>query len=253
MSGRDQISYGRAARLRVCLAGQAADIADSARGIVPTYADGFANGGEFVDMANRLAAEAKDLLTIAVAYERSRGLSWEAIGETLGISRQAAHERYAAAAQQLTDDLVRVWLLGDDPRFIGLPSGAVDPAGTADLLDRWVGWQLQSTDPLAHRPEDDPERTHPVTHNLPPMDTLEHSTMVMAASALVRERFGAVPEDPAAYDAETRRLELGLTRRKVELYERMSAEEAGKRGTDPGQLADLLAGARARLAELESQ
>src|SRR5260370_815792 len=144
MGDRDQISYGRAARLRVALAEQAAELADSARGIVPTYADG------------------------------------------LATRRQVA------------------WL-----------SSALPPRAKGRV------------------------------------DALEHSTMVMAGSALVRDRFGAVREDPAAYDAETRRLELGLTRRKVELYERMSAEGTGKRGTDPGQLADLLAGARARLAELE--
>lgn len=251
---KDQISYGRAARLRTALAEQAADIADTTRGVVPTYADSFANGGEFVETANRVAANARELLILAVAYERQRGTSWEVIGETLGISRQAAHERYAEAEKRLEADLVRAWLLGDDPRFIGLPSGAADPAGTSDLLDRWVRRHLEQTDPLAHKPEDGPERRHPVSHNLPPMDTLEHSTMVMAAVNLISDRRNAAGWE--SDDAETRQLELGLTRRKAELYERMIADETSKRGrigTSVDELRDLLAGTRARLAELESQ
>ena len=254
MSNPDQVSYGRRARLRTAISSQAADVADRTRGLVPTYADGYANGGEFVDAAAAIAADARRLLELAVAYERRRGTSWEVIGEALGVSRQGAHDRFAAAVNGLDDEIVRCWLLGDDPRHIGLPDGAADTAGTADILDRWVIRHLEATDPLAHKPEDDPERQHPVSHNLPPMDALENSNLVLAGVTMLNERIGVVPDDWDEWNRETHRLNVGLARRKIEFYERLLTEEvAGKRtGTPADQLRDQLAGARARLAELDA-
>lgn len=255
MATTDGITYGRAARLRVALASLAAEIAESARGQVTTYADSYAHGGEFIEAANGLAGDARFLLTLAAAYERARGTSWEAIGETLGITRQSAHTRFAEDIERLNKTLTESWLLGDEPRLIDLPEGAADPAGTADRLDRWAIRHRENTDPLAYKDEDDPARARPVSAGLPAMDALEHSTMVLTGVNLIHERHGAVPDDPARYDEETRVLELGLARRKIELYERMLAEETGHRGrtgTGTAELADLLAGARVRLAELES-
>ena len=249
MRDENRISYGRAARLRVVLAELAADISDYSSGIVSTYADGDARGGEYAEMANRVAGNARELLTLAVAYERQRGTSWEVIGETLGTTRQSAHERYAAAVKQLDEALTESWLLGDDPRFPGLPAGASDPADTAGLLDRWVISHLAETDALAHKPADDPDRVHPVSGHLKPLDTLEHSSLAMSGAELISERFKRDGLD----DPKARLLEHGLARRKVELYERMIADQAGgiNRGTDTDTLRDLLAGARARLADLE--
>lgn len=45
--------------------------------------------------ARRAAAEAEEALTAAVATARSKGQTWAAIGAALGISRQAAHAKYA--------------------------------------------------------------------------------------------------------------------------------------------------------------
>lgn len=255
MSNPDQVSYGRRGRLRAALSSQAAEIADSARGLVPTYADGFAHGGEFVQAAVNAVADAKQLLELAVAYERRRGTSWEVIGEVLGVSRQGAHDRFAAAVNGMDDEMIRCWLLGDDPRHAGLPYAAARPAECAGILDRWVTRHLQSTDPLAHKPEGDAARQHPVSHNLPPMDTLENSVMITAAATMLNERAGVIPDDREAWKQETRELELGLARRKIEFYERVLAEDlAGKRtgyGASPDEIRDRLAGARARLAELE--
>src|ERR1022692_273767 len=217
MSDTDQITYGRRERLRLALADQAADIADSARGMVTTYADGYVNAGEFVEMACRIAADARELLSLAVVYERRRGTSWEVVGETLGISRQAAHERYASIEKQVDTDVTECWLLGDDPRFPGLPEAASDPGAGAVRLDRWVSDRMVSTDPLAHKDPADPARTHPVSGQLAPLSTLEHSSLVTAAAVLLserRRRYGLG-------GTRTRELELGFARRKVQLYERV--------------------------------
>jgi hypothetical protein len=112
--------------------------------------------------------------------------------------------------------------------------------------------QLQPTDALAHKPEDDPGRARPVSHNLPPMDALEHSTMVTMAARILSERRAELGLD----DPRVRQLELGFGRSKVELYEAMLAEEVGRprsTGTEEDKIRDLLVGARTRLAELEAQ
>jgi hypothetical protein len=249
MSSQDQVSYGRRGRLRAALSHQAAEITDSARGLVPTYADGAALGGEFVQAAAGIAADARQLLELAVTYERSRGTSWEIIGEGLGITRQAAHDRFGDAVKRLDAELVGCWLLGDDPRYPGLPDGVANPAEVADILDRWVDRHLQRTDPLAHKPEADPERQRPVSHNLPPMDTLENSALIMTGHSMIAQLQMAVEFDAPL----SRALELGLARRKIEYYERMTAEEADNPGLrlDGTSYADLLAAARGHLALLE--
>ena len=259
MTTSDQISYGRAARLRAAVAELASELADSAAGMVTTYADGYARGGDLAEQAHRIAADARELVRVAVACERTRGTSWEALAEPLGLdSRQAAHDRYSDTVKQLDEAITACWLLGDDPRTIGLPAGACDTAETARLLDRWVLERLGATDPLSHRGADDPARTHPVTSGLKPMDTLEHSSLVIAAARLVSEHYGdtADMDDPEAWAghlAMTKSLELGLARRKIELYERMLADEAAGKPTGPpaSELRELLAGVRARLAEAE--
>lgn len=247
MSG--DVTYSRAARLRLALAEEYAELSDRARSGVPTYADGAALGGEFVEDAARILSAARDLLTLAVAYERRRGVSWEVIGESLGISRQAAHERYGDRVKALEDALLHNWIT-EDPRTPGLPAAAADPAATARRLDRWVSGRLQPTDPLAHADADDPGRQHPVGIGLAPMTALEHSGLTVAAATLLAAKRAETGADPS----ELRALQLGSARRKVQMYERTLAEETdqpGLTGADPDELRDLLAGARARLADLE--
>lgn len=212
MTDADEVVYSRAARLRVALSHAAAEASDTARSLVPAWADSAVVGGELVAGAARLVAQAREVLALAVAYERRRGASWEDIGEALGVSRQAAHERFAGVERDLDRALVRAWL--DPQRARELPSGADDPAAAAAWLDRWVRARLQATDALAHDP--DPEvREHPVSVGLTPMDTLEHSTLVMTAARLLAEH--------DADDPEHRRLEAAYTRRRAE-FERMLAE-----------------------------
>lgn len=250
MTTSDQISYGRAARLRAAVAELAAEISDAAAGMVTTYADGYAHRGEFAEQAHRLAADVRELERLAVAYERASGASWEVLAEGLGLnSRQAAHDRYSDAVKELEDAITECWLRGDDPRTIGLPSGACNTAETARLLDRWVLERMEATHPLAHRPADDPDRAHPASAGLVPMTTVQHSSMVLAGVELISRRLKTGGPDAP----ETRELERNLARRKIELYERMLADDtAGKRTGPPvSELREILAGARARLAELE--
>ncbi len=47
--------------------------------------------------ARRAAAAADEALAAAVTRARAKGQTWEAIGAALGVSRQAAHAKYAKA------------------------------------------------------------------------------------------------------------------------------------------------------------
>lgn len=220
--------------------------------MVPTYADDPGHGGELASAAASLAADARELLRLAVAYERRRGTSWDALGAALGLnSRQAVHDRYGEVVKQLDDVLTESWLLGGDPRFAGAPEGLTDTAEAASRLDRWVADHVAGHGPLARKPADDPDRVRPVSGHLEPLDAWEHSALVTAAAALIAERSGQY--GPA--DVSVRHLERGLARRKVELYERLLADDlAGEViGTDADQTRDLLAVARARLAALERE
>jgi len=49
---------------------------------------------DLVEIANRAGRQTEELLASAVAAARSAGHSWEAIGNRLGISRQAAQQRF---------------------------------------------------------------------------------------------------------------------------------------------------------------
>jgi len=49
---------------------------------------------ELVDVTARAGAETKSLLGEAVSSARAAGASWDAIGRVLGMSRQAAHQRF---------------------------------------------------------------------------------------------------------------------------------------------------------------
>lgn len=49
---------------------------------------------ELVEVTSRAGAETKSLLREAVSSARAAGASWDAIGRVLGMSRQAAHQRF---------------------------------------------------------------------------------------------------------------------------------------------------------------
>jgi hypothetical protein len=49
---------------------------------------------ELVDVTARAGTEARRLLSEAVGSARAAGASWDAVGRVLGMSRQAAHQRF---------------------------------------------------------------------------------------------------------------------------------------------------------------
>lgn len=51
---------------------------------------------DLVGITSRARTETDALLRLAVAAARSAGLTWEAIGRSLGMTRQAAQQRYAS-------------------------------------------------------------------------------------------------------------------------------------------------------------
>ncbi|GAA3846988.1 hypothetical protein GCM10022226_83300 [Sphaerisporangium flaviroseum] len=101
------------------------------------------------------SASPKWVAALAVAYERWLGTSWETVGEVLGICRQAAHERFAAHARRLDDQIATSWLTG----------GAT--AAVARMLDRWVIDGLKHGHPL-YEDRDDPARARQVSIGLHP-------------------------------------------------------------------------------------
>jgi hypothetical protein len=53
---------------------------------------------DLIDLMSRSAVEASQLLHLAVTSARQAGVSWERIGQRLGISRQAAQQRFGRVA-----------------------------------------------------------------------------------------------------------------------------------------------------------
>lgn len=254
MSSPDEVTYGHTARLRVAMAALAAEISETARDIVATYRDGDVRPGLRAGEAAGLVADARELLSFAIAYERHRGTSWEVVAGWLGPvglnSPESALAGYEDTVKRLNDMLTECWLLGDDPKFAGAPEGAADTARAAGRLDGWVADHLTDHEQLAHKAPDDPDRLFPVSGSLKPLDTAEHSSSLTAAAGLIAEcRRQHGPDDLSA-----RYLELGLARRTVELYEHMLADALAGKPADiaAGELGELLSDARARLAELEA-
>lgn len=81
----------------------------------------------------------RDLLLQAVNSARGAGHSWSAIGEVLGMSRQAAQQRFGGAASTTEDD----------ERWLG-PVTAFDEMEELAIAGR-LGWRTVSAGLLRHR------------------------------------------------------------------------------------------------------
>jgi hypothetical protein len=91
---------------RLAFSAECRELSDLARAFVPARCDGSGPPGGLVENALRLRASAEYAVRLAVAAERARGSSWRDIGGALGCTRQAAHERYAAAVDEITKSVV---------------------------------------------------------------------------------------------------------------------------------------------------
>src|SRR6266496_1662677 len=188
-------SLGRLAFSQACR-----DLSDLARAHVATFADAHLRPGELLEEAGRLVAGAEQALRMAVVAERLRGASWAQIGETLGVTRQSAHERYAAFEHEMRQALLFPDRAGEAAAlgWWAVPDGLEDPERTARGLDEWE---------LRHREHTDPKRGEAaVSAGLQPRRTLDETGAVIELAKLLLDD----------------RLPTGVPRQRAEreLYER---------------------------------
>ena len=90
---------------------------------------------------------------LAVAFERARGTSWQEIGDELGASRQAAHERYASVVDEIHEGILFPWRDGDGvmPGWWACPDGLEDPAARADISTSGLCAIANAPTPIAAR------------------------------------------------------------------------------------------------------
>lgn len=231
------------ARLMLCDAYK--ETAELALHGITTRYDGssFVGGGSYIEEAARLLTHAEEVLNWAAVYERERGTSWEEIGEALGITKQSAHKKFAAAVERWRAPLDKPEHLNPDgtPDDERIPFGvrytpdATVPRGstaedTARELETWLRERTAPTDSWA-------DEEHPVTGHLP-----RHSTTAMLLLAdRVSFRFyedQLVPDPKAQADVADHR---------VALYERLIRE-----GDAPPEAPEWIAKDRARAAALRA-
>jgi hypothetical protein len=171
--------------------------------LVPTRS---AEAGELALGANRLVQLAHSVLELAVLVERRRRSSWEQIGGALGISRQAAHERFSAAIERWQREVREPWAATADESQLQrrLRDLAEDTESRALELDRWAVSRL---DPSA--PDID---EHPVSSNLPHATATELESMLLeeltAVTQAVREPERTGLPSEAGCTLQLRRLDL---------------------------------------------
>jgi hypothetical protein len=208
--------YTDASLARLALAHEASELADSARAFVPIHPSelrstgGGGTGGSMIEDAARLRAQADQVLTLAVVYERLTGTSWEQIGEALGVTRQSAHQRYADAERRFREALAEPEATGDSGEpYVRLDAAAYEPDEWAGRLDAWV---------IRHRePWDAGQGPAPVSGGLARMDP---QTELFALADRRRRLFAqhfVVPREEL----------IAIAERELQLWLQMAAAETG--------------------------
>ena len=93
-----------------------------------------------VDRASRAHGATRDLLHQSVAAARASGHSWAAVGDVLGLTRQAAQQRFGPTTEAQNDD---------DVRWLG-PVTALDEMHELALAGR-RGWHTVDAGMLKHK------------------------------------------------------------------------------------------------------
>jgi hypothetical protein len=200
---------------------------------VGTYSDGFGRGAFLSEQAVTIVSEANALLEAAVVADRLRGASWSAVAESVGVSAEAARERFDPAEQQFREAVLFPFRHPENggPEWTAAPYAVEEPDWVTGRLDRRVVEHRRSRGPDRDEPE-------PVTRGLAAMARTwiaERIGQVLDLSdALIKRE---LPDDVSYRDAELRHAQL-----KVELYEAMLAQ-----GTASDQVERSLAKARAQL------
>ncbi|MER5511545.1 hypothetical protein ABT052_40470 [Streptomyces sp. NPDC002766] len=222
----DRYAYSRAALARIVLSFEQQQLAVQAAAGVPTD-DAYATPGSLVTEAQQLVDLARDVLTRSVIYERTKGTSWEEIGEALGITRQSAHERFKAAMDEWELSLVQPFQKDESWPIASMRihEAAYEPTRTGRQLDQWVRETLP-----AYR-----DQEHPVSGHLRPLSAVEEMNQVLAAISHLHSSGAGPAERAAVYE------------RKAALLDRIAAED----GTP--EAAEQAAETRARAAQLRAQ
>jgi hypothetical protein len=207
---------------RLALSAACRELSDLARAFVPTSSDGARRPGGLIEEASRLLARAERATRLAVAAERARGSSWHDIGAALGCTRQGAHERYAAAVDEISDSIMFRWRdgVGTGPGWSACPDGLAEPERTAAELDRWV---------TGHREPGDPDRgDRPVSGGLGHGAGLDAAVAVARVTELADQLVsGALP--PGVSERTARRM---LLEAKIHAYDLLAATQNGARARE---------------------
>ncbi|RST19593.1 hypothetical protein E2C00_00600 [Streptomyces sp. WAC05374] len=105
--------------------------------LVPAHHDESQQPGEFVAEALYPVEQAREVLQRAVIYERQRH-RWETIGESLGVTRQTAHERFKDAETGRQRDLIQPHEQVRGRACPVLHEAALHPTATGRRLDAWA-------------------------------------------------------------------------------------------------------------------
>jgi hypothetical protein len=153
-------THSRRALARLAFSAAAAQLADHARGRVPTYDDSGLRPGELLDEARSLVVAAQELLEKAIVFERERGTSWAELGEVLGVSKQAAQQQHGQAVDDWTVSVNLALTVADGGVvFAHVPGeGGDTPAELAERLDAWCAQYAGK--------HNRPRGTNPVTEGL---------------------------------------------------------------------------------------
>lgn len=99
---------------------------------------------ELIDVAGGVEAGSRALLRETVLAARSVGVTWPAIGDRLGVSKQAAQKRFAA------DPADAEAPAGPDERLLGPIGFRFDERAELELAGRY-GWHLVEVGTYFHR------------------------------------------------------------------------------------------------------
>jgi hypothetical protein len=199
------------------------ELSDSARGQVSTYGEARRRGGELVEDAARLVADAEEVLRLAIAAERAASTPRQEIGERLGVTRQSAHERYAAGVQEISDGVLFPTREPENDDGLGwwaCPDGLEDPEATVRRLDEWARHHSERTDP---------ERGEkPVSGGLGRREDLAAVEAIGLVTTLAK-RIMNRDLPPGVSERQARRL---LLERKVEAFGLIMRRESGHQKRD---------------------
>ncbi|MGO9959160.1 MAG: hypothetical protein ACLP50_24860 [Solirubrobacteraceae bacterium] len=208
------MEYTSARLARLTHADAAHELSERLVSLTSTYADGHGHGAFLTEETAGVLSGAHELLAAAVVADRLRGASWSDVGESLGITKQSAHERFAEAEREFRDALLFPHRQPEHGLgYTVAPYAVVEPDRVRERLDAWVIEHQRSSGPNRDEPS-------PVTRGLQAMRdtwTIDRTGQVLElATALIDDR---LPAGVTHEQAERRLAEL-----KVELYEAMHAK-----------------------------